>query len=209
LIAECNYGGRITDERDRRLINVYAKEIFEDSLIAPEKWRPIGTEEYNYVYPADEANTKHPNVAELFNPEYFMEIIQKEFENRDQPNAFGQHINAEITSQITDTNELLTSIVSLQPQVVSEGGKSAEQQTLDTIEPIQNSIPNSIDVMALKVKHLKDDSPLTVVLIQEITRYNILLSIMRSTLDQLVKGIMGIVVISPELEKMMTSLMQN
>lgn len=72
MIAQCNYGGRITDERDRRLINVYAKEIFEDALVAPEKWRPGGTEEFNYVYPADEANTKHPNVAELFNPEYFM-----------------------------------------------------------------------------------------------------------------------------------------
>jgi len=34
LIAECNYGGRITDERDRTLIRVYAKEIFDDGLVA-------------------------------------------------------------------------------------------------------------------------------------------------------------------------------
>jgi dynein heavy chain len=54
LIADCNYGGRITDERDRRLIKVYAKEIFEDNLIGPEKWVPIGTDQFNYVYPADE-----------------------------------------------------------------------------------------------------------------------------------------------------------
>jgi dynein heavy chain len=203
------YGGRITDERDRKLITVYAKEIFEDALVAPEKWRPYGTEEFNYVYPADEANTKHPNVAELFNPDYFMGEIQKHFENRDQPSAFGQHTNAEISSQIGDTNELLASILSLQPQVVSEGGKSPEAQTLEVIEPIQGSIPNSIDVMALKVKMIKDDSPLTVVLHQEIQRYNVLLAIMRSTLKELVRGIQGLVVISPELEKMMTSLMQN
>jgi len=31
----------------------------------------------------------------------------------------------------------------------------------------------------LKIKHMKDDSPLTVVLIQEIIRYNILLSAMK------------------------------
>jgi dynein heavy chain len=136
LIAQCNYGGRITDDRDRRLISVYAREIFEEALVAPEKWRPIGTEEYNYVYPADEANTKHPNVAELFNPEYFMGEIQKHFENRDQPSAFGQHTNAEITSQILETNELLQSILGLQPQIVAEGGKSVEEQTLETIEPI-------------------------------------------------------------------------
>lgn len=33
LIAEANYGGRITDDRDRRLIKVYAKEIFNENLI--------------------------------------------------------------------------------------------------------------------------------------------------------------------------------
>jgi len=209
LVAQCNYGGRITDERDRKLISVYAKEIFEEVLIAPEKWRPPGTEEFNYIYPADEANTKHPNVAELFNPEYFMGEIQKHFENRDQPSAFGQHTNAEINSQVLETNELLQSILGLQAQVVTEGGKSPEEQTLETIEPIQEIIPDCIDVMALKVKHIKDDSPLTVVLIQEITRYNILLNKMKSSLHQLVRGIRGEVVISPDLEEMMISLQQN
>jgi len=62
LISECNYGGRITDDRDRRLIKVYAKEIFDEGLVAIEKWRPIGTEEVNYQYPADEANNKHPDI---------------------------------------------------------------------------------------------------------------------------------------------------
>jgi len=75
LIAECNYGGRITDERDRRLIKTYAKEVFEDGLIAPERWRPQGTEEFNYIYPADEANTKHPDLASIFNPEFFLTEI--------------------------------------------------------------------------------------------------------------------------------------
>lgn len=31
-------------------------------LVAIEKWRPIGTEEVNYQYPADEANNKHPDI---------------------------------------------------------------------------------------------------------------------------------------------------
>jgi len=33
----------------------------------------------------------------------------------DLPIAFGQHVNAEITSQIMDTTEVLESIISLQP----------------------------------------------------------------------------------------------
>jgi len=209
LIAECNYGGRITDDRDRRLIKVYAKEIFDEGLVAPEKWRPVGTEEFNYVYPADEANTKHPDIASIFTPDYFLQEIQKHFENRDQPQAFGQHTNAEITSQILDTNELLLSILSLQPAQVSATGQSPEQKTLNIITPIKEGVPESIDVRALKYKMAKDDSPLSVVLIQEIQRYNVLLNIMRLTLDQLEKGIQGIVVISPDLEQMMTSLNNN
>lgn len=51
-------------------------------------------------------------------------------EGNDPPIAFGQHANAEIGSQITETNDLLNSIVSLQPLQVSEGGSSKEAQLL-------------------------------------------------------------------------------
>jgi len=97
LIAEANYGGRITDDRDRRLIKVYAKEIFHDGLIAIDKWKPPGTDEFNYGYPFDEANVKQ-DPEELFVPRLFFEEILNKMETIDQPAAFGQHINAEITS---------------------------------------------------------------------------------------------------------------
>jgi dynein heavy chain len=47
------------------------------------------------------------------------------------------------------------------------------------------------------------------VLNQEVQRYNILLEIMKYSLEQLFKGIKGEVVISPELEEMLVSLNQN
>lgn len=58
LIAEGNYGGRITDNNDRRLIKVYAAEIFNDDLTSIERWRPSDTQEYNYQYSFDESNLK-------------------------------------------------------------------------------------------------------------------------------------------------------
>lgn len=140
-----------------------------------------------------------------------MQEIQKHFENRDQPLAFGQHTNAEITSQILDTNELLLSILSLMPAVTSDdgGSGSGDSRALSIIEPIKATMPDSLDVQALKVKFIKDESPVTVVLIQEITRYNILLRVMRRSLEQLEKGIQGFVVITPELEDMLNSLLAN
>jgi len=42
----------------------------------------------------------------------------------DPPIAYGQHINAEITSQILDSQELLDSILGLTPQKSSGGDES-------------------------------------------------------------------------------------
>ena len=183
--------------------------MFEDNLIAPERWRPSGTEEFNYIYPADEANTKHPDLASIFNPEYFLQEIQKHFENHDKPQAFGQHTNAEINSQKLDANELLLSILSLMPQQASSGEGGGNNRVLEIIRSVHDGLPNNIDLQALKVKHMKDDSPLTTVLFQEIQRYNVLLDVMRKSCVQLEKGIQGFVVISPDLEAMLGSLQKN
>lgn len=64
-----------------------------------------------------------------------------------------------------DTNELLISILGLMPQVAQDGGSSGGNRALEILEPIKNSVPDSVDVQALKVKLIKDDSPITVVLI--------------------------------------------
>ncbi len=208
LIAEANYGGRITDDRDRRLIKVYAKEIFHDGLIAIDKWKPPGTDEFNYGYPFDEANVKQ-DPEELFVPRLFFEEILNKMETFDQPAAFGQHINAEITSQILDSNELLESILSLQPQKVSSDGESREAKVLKLISDLAENIPQSVDVGAVKYKLRNDDNPLNVVLVQELQRYNILLNVLRASLEQLEKGIKGLVLISPELEAVLSSLFEN
>ena len=116
LLADANYGGRITDEYDRRLIDVYAKEIFDDELIAPEKWRPKGAMGANdYGYPIDEAASKNlADSASIFTPDYFLlKIEESSVTDFDPPEAFGQHQNAQINSQILESLELLDDIQSL------------------------------------------------------------------------------------------------
>lgn len=131
LLAEANYGGRVTDDLDRRLIKIYAKDIFDEDLITSENWRPKGTDEYHYHYPAIE-NTGKQIDASLYDPQFFYSEISAAMDNTDQPVAFGQHINAEITSQIMDSKELLSSILSLMPSSVdggsSQGGNSISDQ---------------------------------------------------------------------------------
>ncbi len=77
------------------------------------------------------------------------------------------------------------------------------------ISDLYENIPVSVDVGALKYKLRNDENPLNVVLVQELQRYNILLDRLRNQLEQLEKGIKGLVLISPDLEAVLTSLFEN
>ena len=48
--------------------------------------------------------------------------------NMDHPEAFGQHPNADITSQIQETRLLFDTLLSLQPQVAAGAGESREDK---------------------------------------------------------------------------------
>jgi hypothetical protein len=98
LIGPCNYGGRVTDNADRTLLKVYTNEIFNDELVAIDKWRPPGSGQENYQYCADETNTK-TDIALLWPPESFASELELQmFEGPDPASCFGQHGNAEISS---------------------------------------------------------------------------------------------------------------
>lgn len=206
LIAECNYGGRITDDRDRKLINVYSQEIFNDNLIAPERWKPKDSGELNYIYSADEQNVKHPDPSQLFTPAFFHEEIATKMEEIDPPVAYGQHINAEITSQILDSQDMLLSILQLTPQKASGGEGAGAGASSAMIKDLKEKVPELIDFIALKQKTKGDENPLNVVLLQEVARYGVLLKQLNKELGQLERGILGLEVISPELEAIMESL---
>lgn len=128
----------------------------------------------------------------------------------DSPQAYGQHTNAEINSQITDSLTLLDSILSLQPAKAAAGGKSTEQKTLEQLNMLSDKLPKPLDVRHLKMKmKLQADDPLVTVLIQEVQRYNILLEIMAVLIKDLADGIKGKNVITDALEKMMKDLSDN
>lgn len=212
LIAEANYGGRVTDDWDRRLIIVYAEEIFNEKLVLEQRWKPPGTDTLNYQYINEEELKGQQSINESpYTPQYFMEDIVKNMESNDSPSAFGQHINAEITSQIMDANSLLSDILSLQPQKedLQETDGDENNSLLQMIADLKENIPARMNLNEVKQKHRKDDSPLKIVLLQEIQRYNGLLMMLEKQLDMLEKGIKGQVVISPELEQVMNSLNES
>jgi len=121
--------------------------------------------------------------------------------NVDNPEAFGQHPNADIASQITEARTLFETLLSLQPKTAAKSGVSQEDKVLELAANVLRTIPEQIDYEGT-AKILSDDPcPLNVVLLQEIERYNALLKIMKVSLVDLEKGIQGLVLMSSDLEE--------
>jgi dynein heavy chain len=135
--------------------------------------------------------------------------------NTDHPEAFGQHPNGDIASQIKETRLLFDTLLSLQPQVGGGSGggssskaskeaaakKTPEEEVLELAGKVLESLPKPIDYEGTVKIFAEDNSPLKIVLLQEIERYNILLEDIGQSLVSLQKGIQGLVVMSSDLEE--------
>ncbi|XP_060775597.1 dynein axonemal heavy chain 2 [Neoarius graeffei] len=190
LIAGINYGGHVTDDWDRRLLTTYINDYFCDGTV----------------------NTPFFKLSSL--PTYYIprdgpQAAYREYINMlpavEHPETFGQHPNADIASQISETRTLFDTLLSLQPQVTSAAatgaGPSREDKVLELSADVHQKIPAEVDYEGTR-KLLQDDpSPLNVTLLQEIQRYNALLHTIRTSLTELEKGIKGLVVMSSSLEE--------
>ena len=187
LIADANYGGRVTDEWDRRILRAYINRYFcEDAISAP-------------MFPLSSMATYY--IPESTDLQGCLEYIAT-LPNFDKPEAFGQHPNADIATQIRESNELLRTLLSLQPQsFVGSGAVTREERVLAVALEIAKRVPENIDYQRAQKYIQHEHSPLGVVLLQEIIRYNRLLSVIRESITNLERGIRGVVVMSPELEE--------
>ena len=191
LISSVMYGGHVTDDWDRRLLMVYINDMICKGALT-EGFKLSDAKEY-VIQPHGDQQAYVDYITSL--------------PNTDPPGAFGQHPNAEISSLISETTNLLGTLVSLQPVVASSGGESNESRVLNMANDFEQQVPKQIDVEATK-KLLKDEpTPLNVVLFQEVERYNLLLVMIKAALIDLQKGIKGLVVMSADLEDAYTCLL--
>ncbi|KAJ3224818.1 Dynein heavy chain 2, axonemal [Clydaea vesicula] len=186
LISEANYGGRITDDWDRRVSKSYINGLFCDEALSTPQYKVCTM-----------ANYFIPDSTEIqFFKDYISSLPQTE-----KPEVFGQHPNADIASQIKESSNLLSSLLSLQPTITAGKGTSREEKVLSISADILKKLPEDIDYESTYKAFKHDMSPLNVVLLQEISRYNALLQSIRKSLGELQNGIKGIIVMSPELEE--------
>nr|KAJ3422838.1 Dynein heavy chain 6, axonemal [Polyrhizophydium stewartii] len=218
LTGEITFGGRVTDDWDRRtlksiLSRFYTPQILEDAY----KFSPSGI----YYAPAD---------GEI---SYFRAYIES-LPFSEEPSVFGMHENANISFQMQETRRLIRTVLDVQPHMsTSSGGKSSEELVTAIATVILDEWPSllAIEVPSNRpgsAKTAGDAAPspvtqelfkrddagrminsLSTVLLQEAARFNKLNAIVKTSLESLIKAVKGLIVMSSELELVFKSLLNN
>ncbi|KAF7398391.1 hypothetical protein HZH66_006288 [Vespula vulgaris] len=208
LTGECNYGGRVTDEWDRRTLSTILEKFYCKESITIE----------NYSF--DETGIYY--VPQVDKHEEFLEYV-KSLPMATAPSIFGMNENADIIKDQQETHLMFTSILTTQE---SEEVKIKKLRSKDTAETevdtgilpddivfsvsndILSKLPKDFDLTdALKKYPTLYEESMNTVLVQEMGRFNKLLQTIRNSVVNVQKAIKGLLIMNPDLEEVYTSIM--
>lgn len=196
MVAEANYGGRVTDPNDRTTIMLVLEDFYCPEMLQKN-------------FKQSESGTYY--VPTCGNLQSYKDFVKENLPINDLTEIFGLHENAEITSAISITNEMLQICLSLQgAQVSSDSGKSRDDIIGESAQDILEKLPKNYDLEYANKKHpIKYMDSMNTVLQQELLRFNRLTSVVRSSLINVGKAIKGEVPMSADLENVCDSLFNN
>merc|ERR1719498_1353346 len=198
MVAEAQYGGRITDDLDRELFVTYAAKWFCDDIFKANFAFNNFMSDYNY---------KIPEGLDIQN---FREAIDT-IPAVDSPLIFGLHPNADLTYRLKDATEMITTIIETQPKDTGGGtGKSVDEIVKElSVDLLSKMPPDFIEeifraqIQKLKVPPNCSDkgfaAPLNIFLFQELQRLQNIIRIVRSNLNDIYMAIEGTVVMTTDL----------
>ncbi|XP_077969677.1 dynein axonemal heavy chain 1-like isoform X2 [Styela clava] len=190
-----NYGGRVTDDWDRRCLMNILSDFYSMDVLKPD-----------HVY--SESGIYKQIDTDLDNNGYIQYI--RSLPINDTPEIFGMHDNANITFAQNESFSALNALLMLQPRSTSGGGRSSEEMVEEIAKNILESVPQPVDIeMVMKKYPVLYEESMNTVVVQEVIRYNRLLKTIISSSQDLLKAIKGLVVMSESLEKMFNSLYIN
>jgi len=201
MLSEISYGGRVTDDKDRRLIASILKLYYNEGVLQDDfKFSPSG------VYFA-------PPTGKRADYSAYIETLPYQ----DDPEAFGMHENANISFQMQESDYMLTTVLSVMPK---ESGGGGAGQTPDEIvgamtDELLENMPGIMDIEEDEGTGQFDildtglmDSMATVIS-HEMNRFNKLLRVIVRLLSEMQKALKGLVVMSDELDAVFNCFVAN
>lgn len=172
------YGGRVIDDFDRRVVKTYMDEYMGDFIF--DTFQPFHffkNEEVDYCIPK-------PEKGDEYNRDLYVDMIET-LPLANTPDVFGLHPNAEIGYYTNAAKDMWAHLVELQPQTSGESGGVSREEFIGKIATdIQVKLPPLFEVSQIR-KKLGEITPTSVVLLQELDRFNVLIRKMSTSLINL------------------------
>ncbi|XP_054710373.1 dynein axonemal heavy chain 5-like [Uloborus diversus] len=185
MLAEVKYGGRVTDDYDRRLLSTYTDEWFNETILQP-----------NFEF--------HPgySIPLCGSLKQCLEAI-KNIPNDDCPQVFGLHANADITYQINTANEVLDALISVPPQDGGSSGAAKEAVAAKMASEMLEKLPDEYLLHEVKraIAEMGALEPMNIFLRLEMDRMNKVIQSVRSDLSDLQLAIDGTIIMNDALRE--------
>lgn len=194
LIGETIYGGRVTDDYDRRILMCYLEEYLGDFIF--DSFQPF------YFFSNSHIQYKVPMAGSK--DDYLSYIDGLPLTNA--PDVFGLHPDAEVGYLTNAVKDMWSQLVSLQPRTSEgAGGISREDFIASIASDVQAKLPILFDIPRIS-KNIGVPSPTQVVLLQELERWNMLVDRMVTSLKELRKALKGEIGMSAKLDELANAL---
>lgn len=200
VTGEITYGGRVTDDQDRRCLMCILQQYYTPKVL-----------DDAYTFTQDGTYRVPPETDQ----NGYMEFV-KRLPLTEGPAVFGMHENANITFQLQETGKIVETVLNMQPRLVSGTGtgKSPDEVVSDLAREIAEGLPAPLSKAEAGPGTFAPGpggrlNSLAVVLDQESERFNKLLRVLVNSLAELQRAIKGLVVMSAELEAMYRSFLNN
>lgn len=197
LTGECNYGGRVTDDWDRRLIITILKNFINTEVID------------NVKYQFYDENSKYGLPKRCEYQDYLKHIDTLPLNA--PPEVYGLHENAGILKNYATSKNIVNSFLAVHETSSSNNAvENSDELVMELCNDILQKMPPVFDVESVRKKYPLDyNESLNIFLVQEMDRFNILSNLISSSLNIILKSVQGLIIMTPDIENQANDLLSG